>query len=167
MPGNKKPRRKYQRKQTNRIAGLEVLQRAHIISEVRTNFHVPLNAQDQRDVAIACGGSIDAISKGKGTHEHMQCLALMCNTSLVLCEHGFGPEYEKDLVAALDSLFRVQLRFKRTGVYGFDSVGLKALRKAYDVHTAQVEIAGQGELMAAGHAVNQRIKEGNFYREAA
>lgn len=168
MPGNKKPRRKHQRRQhVNPLAAFETLNRSHVISEVLTNFHVPLAAEDQRDVAIAFGGSIDAISKGRGTDEHMQNLACMCNTSLVLAERGFGSEYEKDLVAALDALFRLQLRFKRTGVYGFDAVGLAALRKAYDVHTAQVEIAGQGELMAAGNEVHRRIKEGNFYREAA
>lgn len=167
MPGSKKTRRKYRPKHTNPLAGLEVLNRSHIIGEVLTNFYVPLAAEDQRDVAIAFGASIDAISKGSGTDEHLQNLACMCNTSLVLSERGFGPEYEQDLVAALDSLFRVQLRFKRAGVYGFDAAGLAALRRAFDVHTAQVEIAGQGELMAAGNAVHRRIKEGNFYREAA
>ncbi|KVN83472.1 hypothetical protein [Burkholderia ubonensis] len=167
MPGNKKPRRKYRRKRTNAIAALETLNRSHVIGEVLTNFYVPLDAEDQRDVAIAFGGSIDAISKGKGTAEHMQNLACMCNVSLVLAEHGFGPEYEQDVVAALDALFRMQLRFKRTGVWGFDPIGLAALRRAFDVHTAQVEIAGQGELMAAGNEVKMRIKEGDFYREAA
>lgn len=167
MPGNKKPRRKYQRKRMPAFAGLDMLNRAHIVESVREKYHVPLSEEDQRDVNIACGLSIDAIVMGKGTHEHMNCLALMCNTSLVLTEYGFGKQYEKNLIAALDALFRMQLRFKRSGVWEFDEIGREAMRTAYDVHVAQVQVAGQGDLMAAGNVVNQRVKEGNVYREAA
>jgi hypothetical protein len=167
MPASKKPRRKFRPKHKNPLAAFEVLNRSHVISEVLTNFHKPLHEQDQRDVALAFGLSIDAISKGKGEISHAETLACMCNTSLVLAERGFGPEHENDLIAALDALFRLQLRFKRTGKLGFDAPGLQALRKAFDIHTAQVEHAGQGELMAAGSEVDRRIKEGNYYREAA
>ncbi|WP_109479187.1 hypothetical protein [Paraburkholderia sp. C35] len=167
MPASKKPRRKYRPKPLDPLSALQTLNRSHVIGEVLTNFYKPLEAADQRDVAIAFGSSIDAISKGKGEISHAETLACMCNTSLVLTERGFGPEYEADIIAALDALFRLQLRFKRTGKLGFDAPGLQALRRAYDVHTAQVEIAGQGELMAAGNEVSRRIKEGNHYREAA
>lgn len=167
MAGNKKPRRPYRPKVASRGIAFDILNRAHVVDEVAKNFYVPLNAEDQRNVAIMFGTSIDMLMRGRGTVDHVRLLADLCNTSLVLAERKHGEECEADITAALDGLFRMQIRFKRTGKWVFDAIGLQAIRRAYDIHTAQVEIAGQGELIAAGNEVVRRAKAGHFYREAA
>jgi hypothetical protein len=168
MAGTKKPRRKYRPKGLDGIGSFaRVLNNSHVMREVNAEFYQPLNADDQRDVAIAFGASLDAIVNGKGTVEHIRILAEMCNLALVLCTRGHGPQYEKDVVAALDAVFRANICFKRRGTWQFDEVGRAALQRAFDVVCAQAEVAGQGELIAAGVEVGRRVKEGNLYREAA
>lgn len=160
-PRNKPYRQKYAR---NPVAAFEALQKSHVTGEVLRNFHVQLNEADQTKIAISYGVSLDRMSKGEGTYYDMGNLGLMCNVSLVLCERDIGKEYEKHVVQAQLALWRAHQRHQAGKNLALDAVGLQALRLAFDLHGKQVEVAGQGQLIAAESEVARRQAGGDVFR---
>jgi hypothetical protein len=166
MARSKKPRNKpYRPKYAhNPVAAFEVLQKSQVVGEVLRNYHVQLNESDRQKIAISYGISLDRLCKGEGSYEDMGNLGLMCNVSIVLCERDIGKEYEQDVVQAQLALWRAHQRKEGGKNLGLDAVGLQALRFAFDLHGKQVEVAGQGQLIAAESEVARRMAAGDVFR---
>lgn len=170
MSRNKKPRAKaYRMKPVNDCSGFVLLARksieAEVAAEMLATFDKPLNDEQQRDIAIVFGSAITRMAGGKGTEETLHNIIFMCNVSLIMCEQDIGAQYEQDLIEALNGSFRAKLRGEKTGRWGFDGPALVAIRRAYDVHTAQVEIAERRDFKRALDEVTRRINAGDVYRE--
>ncbi|MDF0506580.1 hypothetical protein POK33_38160 [Burkholderia cenocepacia] len=166
MAANKKPRRKYRpRYAKNPVAVFEALNRSHVNSAVLADFHVTLDGDQQRDIGINYGVAIDQVANGKATDRDVGNIGFMCNVAGVLCENGFGEQYAEDVQEAKNALFRAELRRSQGHNWGFDGPGLAAVRRAYDLHVAQIEVAGQGHLVAAGREVTRRAAAGDVMWE--
>jgi hypothetical protein len=164
MPKSTKTRKRYRVRPCESMAGLALLVRkSH--ENAAADYFVPLTPDEQRDAAIIFGAAFAQIVNGRGEREHAQRLADMCNTALVLCERGFGKEYERACVEGLDNVFRMGLHYQKARVWMLDDVARAALSRVYDVYCAQLEVAGQGHLLDAELEVARRANEGNYYRD--
>jgi hypothetical protein len=162
MGRSSKPRKPYRKKcQANRVAAFEVLHKSHVVSQVVANFDVPLDEDDQRTLVISYGISLDRMVKGQAVITDLENLGLMCNVSVVLCEQKIGKQYLDDVVQAQLALWRAYKRMVAGKTAGLDAIGIQAVRRAYDLHTQQVELAGQGLLVAAEREVSRRASNGD------
>lgn len=170
MAGNKKPRKKYSGPKFSKVAQQAVafikIQRNHTLHSLHANYEVALDDDQQRDIAIAYGVSIDRMSRGKGDAEDLGQLGFMVNVARMLCERSteeldFGRQYLGDIVEAQHALMRAHFRKRAGKTLGFDAVGLQAIRRAYDVHIAQMQVAGAGHLLAASAEVVRRQEAGD------
>lgn len=166
MARSTRPRKKYRPKVArNPVAAFEALNRSHVTASVLRDFHVVLDADQQRDIAISYAISLDRMSKGTGNEQDLGNLGFMCNVALVLCERGFGVEYQDEVVLAQHALWRANQRKQAGKTLAFDAVVLQAIRRAFALHSAQVETAGQGQLVAAGAEVARRQDVGDVFRD--
>jgi hypothetical protein len=164
MPRSKKPKRAYRPKPVGVMAALTVLQQKHREDHIARNYFVAMPANEQRDEATLYSAAIAMLSHGMGTVEHARRVATMCNTALMLCEKGFGAEYEDACVEALDGVFRMDVRHRVSGQWQFDEPALHAVTRAYEVFCGQMKVAGQGHYFDATREVMRREGEGNYYR---
>lgn len=168
----KKPRNKrYVPKPIVRDAAGIVLDLSHRTRMAVQNFDEPLTVGDQVQLAMSLGAAIERIARMEGDGGDMNSLISMTNLSRMLCEPrgevpGLGAEYLNDIIEAQDALFRAKLRFQKHKKYGFDAIGLTAVRRAFDIHCAQIELAGQGHLMTAERKAHKRMTEGDYYGQA-
>ncbi|KAA0089330.1 hypothetical protein CIW54_07645 [Paraburkholderia sp. T12-10] len=102
-----------------------------------------------------------------GAEEAWHALAATLNIALILCERGFGVEFEGEIKAAMRALMRTKYRQQETGSWVLDGDGIAALRKALAIHDEQVRIAERGEIRQAIQEVYRRVESGEVYAEAA
>jgi hypothetical protein len=153
MAGTKKPKKRYNpRKAINRA-----------VSIVEAS---PLTGEQQRDLGLAYHLSFQAMLNG-GTEEAWHALAATCNIALILCERGFGAEFENEIKAGMRALMRTKYRQRQTGSWAMDGEGISAMRTALEIHDAQVEIAERAEIRRALNEVYRRVEAGETYAEAA
>ncbi|ABO60582.1 hypothetical protein LA345_38845 (plasmid) [Burkholderia vietnamiensis] len=174
MAGNKKPRKKYSGPKFSPVVQRAIsflkIQRNHTLNALNANYDVVLDDDQQRDIAIAYGVAIDRMSKGMGDAEDLGQLGFMANVSRVLCERSteeldFGKQYEPDIIAAQQALMRAHFRKRAGKTLGFDAVGLQAIRRAYQIHSAQMQVAGAGHLISASAEVTRRQRAGDVMNE--
>ncbi|WP_186083695.1 hypothetical protein [Burkholderia gladioli] len=146
-----------------RLAGFELLDIVNRRQRVEKNPYELLSDQNQRDISLLYGVAIDQVMKGKGTADDVGHLAQMVSTALVLCERGHGAEFLDEVILAQHALWRLKMRVDGGAGLAFDAPGLQAMRRAYELHNAQIGVAGQGELHAAWKEVIKRYEEGNHF----
>jgi hypothetical protein len=156
MSKSQKPRRKYDPSRW--------LTRIATNAERRRDAN-PLTDDQQRDLGLAYRLSFQAmLTRPEECHWHT--LAATANIALLLCEQNFGAEYIDDIKAAQDALMRTMHRQKKTGSWAMDAEGIAAIRKALDLHDAQVEIAERGEIRKAMQEIYRRINAGDVLEVA-
>lgn len=163
----KKPRRKYKKNGAlTRLvqSRLSAEQRQLLLERIRTE---PIPGSQQSDINVAYTVSLKNLVEGGGTDYDWANVVVSLNIAMILVEAGLGPEYEDDIVAALDGMFRMQLRAKRFGKWIFDGTALQAVNRALEVHEAQLELATHQQVIDAKQVMHQRISSGNVYKEAA
>jgi hypothetical protein len=162
----------------NRFAAFAVLINNHEkqieaakVAELRERMKQPLDEDQKQSINIAFRIAFDALAGGTGQEADWHVVVCALNIGVVLCERDIGKEYEPDLIAALDAIFRVKLMQQRTGKWAIDPivnvVDCRAIERAFDVHEAQIEIATHAELASALGEVHRRMELGNVYKEAA
>lgn len=156
MSRSQKPRRKYD---PNRAIRRVVSTHAARIEAA------PLAADQQRDLGLAYHLSFEAMLRG-GAEEAWHALAATLNIALILCERGFGVEFEGEIKAAMRALMRTKYRQQETGSWALDGDGITAMRRALEIHDAQIEFAERGEIRAAINEVYARVMAGDVYAEA-
>lgn len=157
MSRSQKPRRKYDPQKW--------LRRTIAIHGQRVES-APLTSEQQRDLGLAYHLSFQQMLNG-GSETAWHSLAATLNVCLILCERGFGAEFENEIKAGMRALMRTKYRQQQTGSWALDGDGITAMRKALEIHDAQVEIAERGEIRAAINEVYRRVTAGDVYAEAA
>ncbi|WP_261533074.1 hypothetical protein [Burkholderia multivorans] len=163
MARNKKPRKQYRPRPSNRCASLGPIQRAAQALIDRE----PMSDDQARDLGIAYHMSLERMLKGSGDEETWSTVTCSLNIALVLAERGIGAEFEAQIVRALDGAFRAKQRADQTGRWVYDGDAIHEIREALAVHDEQMRVALVGEVRAALREVHRRIDAGNVYREAA
>jgi hypothetical protein len=154
---SKKPRRKYDPNKW--------LRRTIAVHGARVEAS-PLTDSQQRDLGLAYHLSFETMLNG-GSEEAWHALAATLNVCLILCERGFGAEFEAEIKAGMRALMRCKYRQQQTGSWAFDGDGIAAMRTALEIHDQQIRIAERGEIRAAINEVYRRVSSGDVYAEAA
>lgn len=128
---------------------------------------LPIDPHAMTDLGIAYWVAFAAMVRGESREEDWAMVALSLNVTLILCERGFGKEYEPYIVAALEGAIRSKLRAKQLHVWRYDGNAICAIREALEVHDEQVKLASKADLREALTEVHARVAQGNVYREAA
>lgn len=124
----------------------------------------PMQQDKQDDVALFYRFAFDAMQQGRGSEEQWGTVVFTLNMAVLLCERGYGPEWEDLLNRALEGAFRAKVRADKTGRWGFDGPALSAIREALEVHEAQMAAATQADILAARDEMHRRIDSGNVFR---
>jgi hypothetical protein len=162
----------------NRFAAFAVLINNHEkqieaakVAELRERMKQPLDTDQKQSINIAYRIAFDALASGTGQEGDWHVVVCALNIAVVLCERDIGKEFEADIIAAMDAIFRVQMGQQKTGKWALDPIAnvsdCRAIEHAFDVHEAQVEIATHAELASALGEVHRRMELGNVYKEAA
>lgn len=126
--------------------------------------HQEVTDSDVDDMEITVLAAIECIAKGHGTVSHWNEIAHVINQSWVLCnERHVGEEAKPYLLVAQDAMRRMARRFKETGKFAFDGVGLEAIRRAVSLWHDQVLMCSLGEVHAAGEVAYKHFQK---HREA-
>lgn len=161
MGANKKPRKAYRPKGKAVAGGLPVLA-GRLIKQ-----H-PLSEEQQIDVLADYYAAIDAFTHGRAEYSHFEKLVYAANVTCVLADMGMGDEHQDLIFRGMAAVQRIKERREKTGVWGMDGEGRKALHEMEDLHRAQLEIATRGEIDAAIKEMWRRIHAGvKFELEAA
>lgn len=99
-----------------------------------------------------------AIVEGYGTREHWDVLVAAINLGNVMCEHGFGHEFQASMAEGCAALSEVGKRATRTGVFSFEANELHAINDALASHNAQLENARAVEINRAFKEVLHRVR---------
>lgn len=126
----------------------------------------PLTDSQQRDLGLAYHLSFQQMLNG-GNEAAWHSLAATLNVCLILCERGFGAEFEPEIKAGMRALMRTKYRQQETGSWALNGNGITAIRRVLEIHDAQIEIAERGEIRAAINEVYARVMAGDIYAEAA
>jgi hypothetical protein len=150
---SKKPRKPYRPKGAAVYGGLPVLA-GRIISQE------PLTDEQQTDILTDYYTAIDALTQGRAEFSHFEKLVYAVNVTRVLADMGFGAEYDAMIQRGMAAVQTIKDRHARTGKWGIDGDGRKALYDMEDLHRAQLEVATKGEIGAAIAEMWRRIKAG-------
>jgi hypothetical protein len=120
---------------------------------------------DVDEMELPVLAAIECIAKGYGTVSHWNEIAHAINQSWVLCtEGGTGEEAKPYLLVAQDAMKRMAKRYHDTGRFGFDALGLEAVRRVVEIWSAQLTMCTLGEVHAAGEVADKHFWK---HREAA
>ncbi|MEJ7804313.1 MAG: hypothetical protein WKG03_00105 [Telluria sp.] len=134
---------------------------------LREKFAQPVGDEQREDLSFEYRSALVALMAGNGGVSDWDTVTSALNTGLVLCERGFGNEYEAAMVKALDQVFAVRLHHDRTGAWVFSAEAIDAINEGIDVHDAQLEHAMQADVLSALAEVAKRIESQQVYKEAA
>lgn len=159
----KKRTKKYRPRHASIIGGLGVIDRKQQIAVL----HQKLGPVQMTDLSLAFRLAFQNMIGGCANEEQWSTCVGSLNIAMVLAERGFGLEHEPLLVKALDGAFRARLRAERGKGWGFDGEVIQAIKEAYDVHEAQMDLATRADIIDAIAEVHRRMDEGIVYQEAA
>lgn len=160
----KKPRnKKYRPRPVAQAGGLIVLDRC----VARGQAAAPLAADQLADLGLAYWLSLEQLRAGDATEEAWSCVVAALNIAMALAEADIGAEHEQAIVRALDGAFRAKVRSAKTGNFRLDGDAMRDIEAALTIHDGQMELATQGETVAALQLVRRRIDEGHVYKDAA
>lgn len=134
---------------------------------LRAKFAQPVGDDQRSDLSIEYRTSFHALLHGNGGVSDWDQVTSALNTGLVLCERGFGAEYQTAMIKALDQVFAVRVHHDKTGEWVLGDEARDAIYEGLDVHDAQLEIALQADVLSALAEVANRIAKQQVYREAA
>jgi hypothetical protein len=126
----------------------------------------PLTDDQQRDLGLAYWLSFQAMLNAP-CEEVWHSVAASLNVAMILCERGFGEEYIDDIKAAQIALMRTYKRGNDGKSWALDADGIAAIRKALELHDAQVEIAERREIRLAINAIYERVNNGDVLEVVA
>lgn len=155
MPKSKKRTKKYDPSRWLRVTtnGIE-----------RRMDQKPLQSDRATTIAIGHHIAFDLMMR-KPSDESWYELAAPLNMALVLCERGFGPEYEGEIKSAMLGMMRARYRADRAGVLALDGDAIKSIRTALELHDEQLKVANRSELRAAAKTIVARVENGDAYAE--
>lgn len=131
----------------NRLMGAQVAKQEIVEGDV-----------DEMELPVLA--AIECIAKGHGTVSHWNEIAYAINQSWVLStERGIGEEAKPYLLVAQDAMKRMAKRYKETGHFAFDGLGLEAIRRAVEVWSSQLLLCNVAEVHRAGEIADEHFRK--------
>lgn len=156
MSRSQKPRRKYDPSRW--------LRRTLATHAARADA-APLTGDQQRDLGLSYWMAFQTMLNSPNDGA-WNTLATSLNIALVLCERGFGSEYEPDIKCAQEALMRAIGRHRQCGSWALDGDGIVAIRTAVEIHDQQMRITERREVRDAIDEVHRRISAGDTLEAA-
>jgi hypothetical protein len=119
------------------------------------------------EVQLLALASLDAITKGHGTAEHIGAISLACNMTGALIRQGIGEEATEIVERCQTALLNADRRFTQVGRWGFSGPELQHVRDLLDVHERMVSNASQLEVRRALRDIDDRIARGEVLQRIA
>jgi hypothetical protein len=119
------------------------------------------------DVQLLALASLDEITKGHGTAEHIGAISLACNMTGALIRQGIGEEATEIVERCQTALLNADRRFTKVGRWGFSGPELQHVRDLLDVHERMVSNASQLEVRRALRDIDERIARGEVLQRIA
>ena len=119
------------------------------------------------DVQLLALASLDAITKGHGTAEHIGAISLACNMTGALIRQGIGEEATEIVERCQTALLNADRRFTQVGRWEFIDPELQHVRDLLDVHERMVSNASQLEVRRALRDIDDRIARGEVLQRIA
>lgn len=111
-------------------------------------------------LALAFRTALECLRSGYGLEDHVHTLACSSNIALVLAEQGYGIDTIEQIKAAQDGIMRCFARGKRTGKWGLDGEAITSLTWLAELHTEQIKLASQKNMIKALNEVHRRMDAG-------
>ena len=124
----------------------------------------PLNDEQIRDLSLAFRLAFSAMIGGSADELQWSTCVCSLDIALILAENGIGKGHIPAINEALEGAFRAKIRHSKIGVWGFDGAAIQAIKDAYIIHEAQIEMATKEEMRDAIHEVRRRIDAGNVFK---
>jgi len=140
--------------------GLGLLEKANWAANV-----LPQHKVDE--VQLLALASLDAITKGHGTAEHVGAISLACNMTGALIRQGIGEEATEIVERCQTALLNADRRFTQVNRWGFSGSELQHVRDLLDVHERMVSNASQLEVRRALRDIDDRIARGEVLQRIA
>lgn len=113
---------------------------------------------DVDEMELPVLAAIECIAKGHGTVSHWNEIAHAINQSWILAtERGTGEEAKPYLLVAQDAMKRMAKRYKDTGHFAFDGLGLESIRRVIELWHDQLKLCTIGEVHAAGEVADKHF----------
>lgn len=153
-------KRNWQTRAIDPAGGLRVLERY-----VDSVTLLPENKVN--DVQLLALASLDAITRGNGTAEHIGAISLACNMTGALIRQGIGEEATEIVERCQTALLNADRRFTQVNRWGFSGPELQHVRDLLDVHERMVSNASQLEVRRALRDIDDRIARGEVLQRIA
>lgn len=160
---NRQRSKKYRPRPVSVLGGLSIIDRKRQIAELSQK----LDSDQMTDLSLAFRQSLANMVGGYANEQQWSTCVGSLNIAMILVERGFGKEYEADVVRALDGAFRAKVRAHQGKGWGFDGEAIQAIKYAYEIHEAQIELATRADFIDAISEVHRRMEQGIVYQEAA
>ena len=134
---------------------------------LREKFCEPVGAEQQDSLSREYRTAFVSLLYGGGGADEWNTVVEALNIALVLCQRGFGREYEGSIVAALEAAALAMSAYKNTGKWGWPESSCVAINEGLDIHVAQLEQTKQADVLSAIAEVARRIDANDVYKEAA
>ena len=153
-------RRGNRRNRVDPTGGLGLLEKANWAANV-----LPQHKVDE--VQLLALASLDAITKGAGTAEHIGAISLACNMTGALIRQGIGEEATEIVERCQTALLNADRRYTQVGRWGFSGQELQHVRDLLDVHERMVSNASQLEIRRALADIDDRVRRGEVLQRIA
>lgn len=158
MASHRKPRVDRNKNPRHLFSGINRLMAAQVSRQEVVDGDV-----DEMELPVLA--AIECITKGHGIVSHWNEIAHAINQSWILAtERGTGEEAKPYLLVAQDGMKRMAKRYHETGKFGFDALGLEAVRRVVELWHEQLKLCTIGEVHAAGQVADKYFRQ---VREAA
>lgn len=158
----KKRNKAYRPRIISHVGGLFAIQKKHDDEALQE----PMTDDQISDLALAFRLAFANMLNGHADEQNWSTIVCSLNIGLIMAEKGIGQEYEPQFNIALEGAFRAKIRGDRTGAWGFDGPAIQAIKEAFSIHEAQIELATKAQILDAMHEVHRRIDEGNIFEES-
>lgn len=148
-------------------ANLSSVSEAAKSAGLRAKFSEPVDAEQQDSLSREYRTAFVSLLSGGGGEEEWNTVVEALNIALVLCERGFGLEYEGSIVVALDVAFLAMSGYKKTGKWEWPESWFSPIDQGLEIHSAQLELTKQADVLSAIAEVARCIEANDVYKEAA
>lgn len=98
------------------------------------------------------------------TKSDFTVLCDMLNISMLLASRSDSDEYLPELASARDAMQDSKQRYIKTNKLGFTASELKAVKRAFEIHNAQMDKCTYAEFRDAFDTQEKKIQAGDYYQ---
>ena len=133
----------------------------------KANWATLLPQHKVDEVQLLALASLDAITKGHGTAEHIGAISLACNMTGALIRRGHRRRSDGNRRTLPDGATQRGSALHKVGRWGFSGPELQHVRDLLDVHERMVSNASQLEVRRALRDIDDRIARGEVLQRIA